>query len=199
MRKIIILTILLCLTISGLYTQNNINPLVLSGSVLHTLRNGDTITTSVNFTDQTIYKRNMTDFVRGWNYGYVGRQIDKLMSTSMDLQHWESGVTYDWDHYGDSINWYVRIEPLGSGGDINICSSYAMYYEPVITVDTTETFTPGAENKYGALFGFRYKYPNLTPINNTVATNHLLDTTKPILSSIWPNDEHNFFFSFSFL
>lgn len=195
MRKITILTILFLIIINGkyeLYSQNNINPPVLSGSALDTLLNGSTVTATVNFHDQNVYNRNMTDFILGYNYGTEGRQLDKLLNSNTYLSHWETSCDYDWNHYGDYNNWYLRIRPFGVGGDINVCSSFAMYYEPAITVDTSETFTPGAENKYGALFGFRYKDPNLTPINNTVATNHLLDTTKPILSSIWPNDELRF-------
>jgi hypothetical protein len=177
----------------SLYSQNNIDPPVLTGTVVDTLTNGRIYTHTVNLNDTTLFKRSMNEFIRGWNYGTTGRQIDRLMNTNMYLQHWESGSNYDWNHHGDSNNWYLRIRPLGSGSDENVCTVHALYYEPAITVDNSESFTIRTENQNGAIFGFRDKDNNLTILNHRlVVTNSTLDTTKPILSNIWPNDELRF-------
>jgi hypothetical protein len=155
MKKTIILAALFILVISNLYTQNNINPPVLSGSALDTLIDSTIITATVNFNDTAIYKKNVTEFIRGWNYADLGRQLDKLNNINYNLHSWLTSDNYDWDHFGNSINWYIRISPVGgSYSDVTVCASYAMYYEPAITVDTTEGFTAGPENIDGAVFGF---------------------------------------------
>ena len=194
MKKIIILSFLLLSVLFGLKAQNNIDPQVLSGTYVDTLLNRSIVTATVNLYDTTVYQRKMTDFVRGWNYGFFGRQLDELMSINADLHHWEStNDSFGWDYYGDSINWYIRIKPFGSSSDVNVCSVHALYYEPAITVDQTEGFTPGPENKNGAIFGFMTKDIKLgSPINNRVVTNNTLDTIIPFLSNVWPKDELRF-------
>jgi hypothetical protein len=124
----------------NLYSQNNIDPPTLP---------------NINFNDTTVFKKYFSDFIRGWNYGDTGRQLDILNSINFNLCSWETtNDTMPWRFYGDSINWYLRIKPLGFPSDESVGGCQAVYYEPAITVDTNESFTAGPENIEGAVFGF---------------------------------------------
>jgi hypothetical protein len=124
----------------NLYSQNNIDPPTLP---------------NINFNDTNVFKKHFNDFIIGWNYGDTGRQLDILNSTNFNLLSWETtNDTIPWRFYGDSINWFLRIKPLGFPSDESVGGCQAVYYEPAINVISTDNFIPDSNNTGGAVFGF---------------------------------------------
>jgi hypothetical protein len=143
MRKIILKIFIAIFAITAnLYSQNNIDPAKLPG---------------INFNDNTVFKKQFNKFIIGYNYGDTGRALDSLLSANYYLYGWETGTTVNWNWYGNNTDYYLRIRPLGWNDDHGVGACQAVYYEPSITVNKNENFTPDPNSTGGAIFGFQNK------------------------------------------
>ena len=136
------------LTVSGLYSQNVIDPPSINSLL-------------VNFNNAALFAKTYNGFSSGWNYGTRGRQFDQLMNANFILQsrYWDSPV--DFPNYGDSLRWFLTLVPLStasydSGDDMGVVSTQSIYYEPRINVVIDDSFSPTSHHTGGAFFGFQW-------------------------------------------
>ena len=182
MKKITILIAIFVITITNLSAQDLIDPIVIPTHP----------DTTIDFNNTNIFAKNIPGFTLGWNYGMAGRQLDTLMKTNMYLHGWSQGDTLNWTNRGNNHNWYLSIYPLNQLSDVGIVCTQAMYYEPSITVNRNDNFTPGPNNIEGAVFGFQYKHPNITNSGGKAVINTNVVTSLPVLSDVWPKNELKF-------
>ena len=149
MKHIINFFIVVLLTVSSLYSQNEIDP----NSI------GTYTDTIVNFNNSDLFIKNAIDYTLGWNYGLAGRQLDQLMNANFILQGWNWDHAIDFSNYGDNIGWYLTVNPLNqasfNGNDRGVGGTQSIYYEPGIGVVSDDSFTPTSNDTQGAVFGFQ--------------------------------------------
>lgn len=154
MKKYIIIIIFTILFHSiEIFSQNNIDPPILP----QTYSGQGTL----NFNDTEVFSKSFNNFILGWNNGTDGRQLDELMNNNYYLYGWETGIPVNWNNFGNNNNWYVRVRPLGYPDDHGVGACQAIFYDPAITINKDENFTPDPHSKGGSLFGFQNKNSNL--------------------------------------
>ena len=145
MRKYFILAVIILLNIIKLLSQDIIDP--------PKLNQLDTL---------SILQREPDRFVRGWTVGAPGNMLDSAMFIN-------TYYDYKYDLYqgtNKSIHNLLVINIPGHGHNCNIASgrdnnvvfnTQSIYLDPSLEVDTTENFTPRANDISGEAMGFLYR------------------------------------------
>jgi hypothetical protein len=138
------------------------------------------------------------DFLLAWNWGNRGEELDKVLN----IKYYHGYLGYINNQNSDTLDVIdnsVIIENLAMAGGRQshvILNAFSAYYEPTLTVDTTNNFTPRVADKTGAVFGWRGKSGGITYITDTNSTEyhrvHLLTSNfngeQMVLWNVWQNN-----------
>jgi hypothetical protein len=148
MKKMIIIAIFMA--IGNLYAQNIIDPPCVSSS----------------FTDGSVFDRSYGDthFIKGWNYGGAGVELDNALGMNYYLKPYfnEPWETSDFLHSADSFavahRQFLHIANLTNPIKVERpFNAQSLRLEPTIEVCSTNAFVPRPYDSSGAVFGFYHK------------------------------------------
>jgi len=137
MKNIIISVIILLISSIFSYSQNIIDPPKI-----------------IESSEDTMIIRTQNEFVIGWNWGGRGRELDNALKVN-----YYHGLDYNDDKtdYCDNPRvMYVLGDMVHSCAYNLPFNGRAMYYDPVLTVDSNINFQPRLYDKTGAILAFSY-------------------------------------------
>ena len=171
MRKYVIIFVMM-LFVVNIYAQNNIDPPPI-----------DSIAQS------GLIQRNFDGFIKGWNWGSEGKELDKALG----INFYHGGIHNGHSDYKDSV--LTAILPhvegiIGNGRNANqIFVALGIHIEPTIIVDSTENFRPRFGDRSGSVFGFNDRDFTLgdtsTDFERFVLHKNNLNQPKVVLKDIW--------------
>jgi hypothetical protein len=102
---------------------------------------------------------NERTFILGWNWGNISEKLDDALKVNyyhgyVAFPQSQSTDTFD---VIDNARIIDNLPMASNRRDHAILNAFSAYFEPTITVDTTDNFTPRAADKTGAVFGWRGK------------------------------------------
>lgn len=185
MRKyiLLVLAIILVFNYFNIFSQVKIDPPKLS-----------------QFNDTTIVQREQDRFVRGWTCATPGNMLDSAMFINTYYGYprsWMEGIN-------KSVHNVLVINRPGnsSSGIVEdrshnvIFNTQSLYLEPSLDLDTTQNFSPRANDISGSTMGFLYRDSIICDDSIDINGNGYLVLEKALLSSdsakilsnIWKND-----------
>lgn len=150
-----IIIMMILLSFGKLFSQNSIDPPKLS----------------IDFNDASVFDRNwnQTHFIKGWNWGGAGLDLDEALNMNYyhrgfnsndDMESLTSSALYIANHR--QINQLQNLSDdeqylVGGYNSDAVFNAQAISLIPVLSPDSTTNFKPRAYDGSGSVFGFYFK------------------------------------------
>jgi hypothetical protein len=152
--------------------MKNIVLIIIAFAMLYTLQSQDKIDPIKIFDKNTVNYVNLdtNSFQIGWNWGSVGRKLDEALFINSYHHMPEEFVNNNYKFFsntGSNMNvmeWMADPNYLKGGYyqaitgrvDTLMLNGLSMHIDPTIAVETTNSFRPRWNDKFGSVFGFQY-------------------------------------------